>query len=256
MKKLLIIGCSGLFLMAANAQSGSLKDIWNKKKAADSANGKTISSIFFEPVKSSDSLSEPEIISGLKEALEKGVEKAGGALSATDGFFANAALKILMPAEAKEVEQKLRGIGLGRQVDQAILSMNRAAEDATKSAAPIFVTAIKKMTLANAVQILKGNDTAATAYLRANTVSQLTEAFRPTIETSLEKVNATKYWNVLMSTYNKISAQKINPDLAAYVTEKSLQGIFLQLGEEEKAIRKNPLARTTELLKKVFGSKT
>jgi hypothetical protein len=198
-------------------------------------------------------LSTEDIAAGLKEALSVGAQRGSDKLSAADGFFKNAALKILMPAEAKKVEETLRGIGMGKQVDQAILAMNRAAEDATKSAAPIFVNAVKSMTIDDAMGILKGGDNAATNYLKGKTTPQLTEAFRPVIEQSLQKVDATKYWNTIFSNYNRVAKDKINPDLPAYVTEKALAGIFMQLADEEKSIRQNPAARTTELLKKVFN---
>ena len=159
-----------------------------------------------------------------------------------------------MPPEAQKAEKKLRALGMGKLVDDAILSMNRAAEDASKNAAPIFITAIKQMSIQDAVGILKGGDSAATKYLRQKTTSPLTEAFRPVIETSLAKVNATKYWNTVFSTYNKFSTDKINPDLAAFVTEKSLSGIFHQVGLEEQKIRRDPMARTTDILKKVFAN--
>jgi hypothetical protein len=202
-------------------------------------------------------LSNDDIVSGLKEALTVGSQKGSTALSQVDGFFGNAALKILLPPEAQKVESTLRKVGLGKQVDDAILSMNRAAEDACKSAAPIFGNAIKQMSFQDALGILKGSDTAATGYLRGKTTADLTTAFRPVIEQSLEKVNATKYWNTLITSYNKVNflggGQKINPDLSAYVTDKALSGIFFQVAIEEKSIRKDPLARTSEILKKVFG---
>jgi hypothetical protein len=198
---------------------------------------------------------EDEIVSGLKEALSIGAEKSAGKLSARDGFFGNQAIKLLLPPEAVKVEQKLRSVGMGRQVDQVVMSMNRAAEDAAASAAPIFIRAIKGMTFGDAAGILKGGDTSATTYLRQKTSGELTEAFRPVIERSLSKVDATRYWDLVFSTYNRFSRDKVNPDLAAYVTEKALQGIFFQLGEEERLIRKDPMARTSGLLKKVFGMK-
>lgn len=202
-------------------------------------------------------LSNDDIVAGLKEALVTGSTKGSHLLSQTDGFFANAALKILLPPEAQKIEKTLRNAGLGKQVDDAILSMNRAAEDACKSAAPIFANAIKQMSFQDAVGILKGSDTSATVYLKGKTTHPLTEAFRPVIETSLEKVDATKHWNTLISTYNKLPLvrNKINPDLSAYVTERALSGIFYQVAAEEKEIRKNPLARTSDILKKVFGAK-
>ncbi len=248
---------STFFLLAiifnANAQFKNLiKDVTKK----DSATGQsTLDQVVKGSSGSGSSLTNSEIVSGLKEALEKGAQRSSDKLSVTDGFFANAALKILMPPEAVKAEQKLRAMGMGPQVDQAILSMNRAAEDASKSAAPIFIDAVKSMNISDALNILRGSDTAATSYLRGKTVSSLTNAFRPVIETSLQKVDATKYWNTVFSAYNQLPfVSKVNPDLSAYVTEKALSGIFIQLGKEEADIRKNPLARTTDILKKVFGN--
>jgi hypothetical protein len=145
-------------------------------------------------------------------------------------------------------------MGMGKQVDNAILSMNRAAEDAAKNAAPIFTDAVKGMRFSDALAILRGSDDAATTYLKQKTSAALTEAFRPVIERSLEKVNATKHWNTVFTTYNKFSTEKVNTDLSAYVTEKALTGIFYQLAKEEQGIRKDPVARTTEILKKVFAN--
>lgn len=196
-----------------------------------------------------------DISDGLKQALQVGTERSVQKLSAVNGFFADAAIKILMPEEAKKVELKLRALGFGGQVDNAILAMNRAAEDAAKSATPVFINAIKQMTFQDAMGILRGGDFAATGYLKSKTSAELTTAFRPIIEESLNKVDATKYWNTIFSTYNKFSFNKVNPDLSAYVTEKSLSGIFYQLGLEEQKIRKDPAARTTDLLKKVFSIK-
>jgi sulfite reductase alpha subunit-like flavoprotein len=200
-----------------------------------------------------DTLSNNTIVSGLKEALQVGTERGTAKLSAVDGFFKDAAIKILMPTEAQNVEQKLRSIGFGKQVDNAILTMNRAAEDASKKATPIFINAIKQMSIQDAVGILKGGDFAATEYLKGKTTLNLTEAFKPVIEQSLAKVNATKYWNTVFTTYNAFSSQKVNTDLTAYVTEKALGGIFHQVALEEQKIRKDPVAQTTDILKKVFG---
>lgn len=201
------------------------------------------------------SLSTNEVASGLKEALNKGVETGTSKLSAADGFFKDAAIKILLPPEAQKVEKTLRSAGLDKPVDEAILSMNRAAEDAAKSAAPIFLDAIKQMTISDAMGILKGGDSAATGYLKSKSTTALTEAFKPIINTSLEKVEATKYWNSVFTTYNKMpfATSKVNPDLTAYVTEKALTGIFHEIAVQEALIRQNPAARTTDLLKKVFG---
>lgn len=197
--------------------------------------------------------SAKEAAAGLKEALSLGVEKGTTKLSLADGFLTDAAVKILMPPEAKKVEESLRRMGLEKQVDEAITSMNRAAEDAAKSATPIFLNAIKSMSIQDAISIVGGQNDAATQYLKGNTSQALTEAFRPVIEKSLGKTGATKYWNSLFNTYNKLSREKINPDLSAYVTEKALSGIFIKIAEEEDNIRKNPTARASELLKKVFS---
>lgn len=232
-----------------NAQT--LKGIL-KKADSSSAGGGIIDKL--KGSGSGNGLSNEDIVAGLKAALEKGSTEGTKRLSATDGFFKDAVLKILMPEEAKKVEKTLRSVGMGKQVDNAILSMNRAAEDAAKSAAPIFIQAIKDMSFQDALGILRGGDSAATRYLRQKTSIALTEAFRPVIERSLEKVDATKHWNTVFTNYNRFSPDKVNTDLPAYVTEKALAGIFYQLAQEEMKIRKDPLARTSDILKKVFGS--
>jgi hypothetical protein len=253
----LMLFATTLFFTSASLQGQSLKDLIKKKPGDTTSTGSKLG----QAAKSlglggsGQGLTATEVANGLKEALEKGATKGTERLSAVDGFLGNAAVKILMPPEARKVEETLRKFGLGSQVDQAITSMNRAAEDAAKSAAPIFVNAIKSMTIEDAFGILRGGDTAATAYLRRQTTSPLTEAFRPVIDKSLAKVDATKYWNTVFSTYNRFSKEKVNTDLPAWVTERALSGIFLQLAQEEAEIRKNPAARTSELLKKVFGSK-
>jgi hypothetical protein len=200
-------------------------------------------------------LSSDDIVAGLKEALNQGVKKSTDKLSAADGFFKDAAVKILLPPEASKVEKTLRSAGFGKQVDDAILNLNRAAEDAAKSAAPIFLNAIKSMSVMDAVNILKGSDTAATGYLRITTIVQLTAAFRPVIESSLQKTGATQSWKTIFDTYNKLPTtfKKVNSDLPSYATSKALDGVFFYVALEEKNIRKNPAAQATGLLKKVFG---
>jgi hypothetical protein len=200
-------------------------------------------------------LTSTEIASGLKQALEVGAQNSANQLSALDGFFKNAAIKILLPPEAQKVEKTLRDVGLGSLVDKAVLSVNRAAEDAAKSAAPIFIDAIKTMTIQDAIGILQGGDFAATNYLKSKTTSALVSAFKPVIEQSLNKVNATKYWSDVFTNYNRFATNKINPDLSGFVTGKAIDGIFLQVSLEEQKIRKDPVARVTDLLKKVFGSR-
>ena len=257
MKKLLLLFAATGALSSLQAQG--LKGLLQKGQDAlkDSSTRAQVNSTVQQVVEkvtgTKAGLSNDEIINGLKEALSVGTNNGTARLSAVDGFFKDAALKILMPAEAQKVEKTLRNMGMGKQVDQAILSMNRAAEDAAKQAAPIFLNAIKGITIQDGLSILRGDNQAATNYLKGKTQSALTEAFRPVIEQALAKVNATKYWNTLFTTYNRVSKDKVNPDLAAYVTEKSLYGIFYNVGQEEAKIRQDPAARTTELLKKVFG---
>jgi hypothetical protein len=205
--------------------------------------------------KSGGGLSTDDIVAGLKEALSVGAQNSSSKLSAVNGFFADAAIKVLMPPEAEKAESTLRSLGLGSMVDKAILSMNRAAEDASKSAAPIFVNAIKTMSIQDAVGILRGNDSAATSYLKVKTSPELTSAFKPVIDQALQKTDATKYWKDVFDTYNKLPTtfKKVNSDLSGYVTDKALSGMFYQVALEEQKIRKDPAARVTDILKKVFA---
>jgi len=242
MKKLFTV----LFLVVGLVEMGQaqtfLKNL--KKQVTGSSN-------------SGSGLSSDDIVSGLKEALTLGARKSADKLSATDGFFKDAAVKVLMPPQAQNVEKTLRNLGMGKLVDDAILSMNRAAEDASKSAAPIFVNAVKRMTVQDGLGILRGADTAATGYLRKSTSPELTAAFHPVIDSSLQKTGATKYWKTLFDTYNKLPTtfKKVDPDLASFVTQKAMDGIFYYVAQEEQKIRKDPAAQVTDLLKKVFGGK-
>ena len=232
----------------------SLTSCAQQKSTSGSDILKKASGIFSK--KSGGGLSNEDVVAGLKEALSVGARNSADKLSAVDGFFGNAMIKVLMPEEAKKVESTLRSIGMGSMVDKAILSMNRAAEEASKSAAPIFMDAITSMSIGDAFGILKGNDSAATTYLKGKTTASLTNAFRPVIEGALDNTNATKYWKDVFETYNKLptSFNKVNTDLAGYVTEKALTGLFYQVALEEQKIRKDPAARVTDILKKVFGS--
>lgn len=234
----------------------SLFSLAQEKESAGSGLLKKASSALGKSKSGGAGLSNEEIIAGLKEALSVGAKNSSSKLSALDGFFANAAIKVLMPAEAKKVETTLRNAGMGQMVDDAILSMNRAAEEASKSAAPIFVDAIKQIGFQDALGILRGADTAATSYLKGKTTSALTTAFRPVIEEALQKTGATKHWKTVFETYNKLPTtfKKINTDLSGYVTERALGGLFYQVAIEEQQIRKNPAARVNDVLKKVFGS--
>ncbi|OWY25843.1 DUF4197 domain-containing protein [Sphingobacteriales bacterium UPWRP_1] len=198
-------------------------------------------------------VTESEIIQGLKQALEIGIGNGSDVVSKLDGYFKNPKIKLPFPPEAQKVEKTLREIGLGSEVDKVVLSLNRAAEDAAKGAKPIFVSAIKQMTIKDAMNILKGTDNAATEYLRKTTSNDLRTAFKPVIDKSLNKVAATKYWDDVIKRYNQIPlVQKVNPDLNAFVTEKALDGLFYMVAQEEAKIRKDPLARITDLLKRVF----
>lgn len=228
---------------------------WMDKVTKKDTSGKTIlDRVLKNGPATTGGLSNDEIINGLKEALRVGSDSTSTRLSKVDGFFADAAVKILMPKEAEKVEKTLRSIpGMGKLVDKAVLSMNRAAEDAAKGIGSIFWNSIKQMSIKDGLQILRGGDFAATDYLKKTTTVELTDKFRPVIETSLAKVNATKYWKDVFSTYNKFSSTPVNTDLTAYVTEMALSGIFLKIGLEEQKIRKDPVARVTDILKKVFG---
>lgn len=224
-----------------------------------SVSAQTIKGLFDKVTKASTTsgsgLSNEDIINGLKDALRVGTDSSAKRLSKLNGFFSDAAIKVLMPEEAKKVESTLRSFGMGPVVDKAILSMNRAAEDAASGVGNIFWDAIKKMSITDGLQILRGGDFAATDYLKSITTKELTEKFRPVIEASLVKVEATKYWKDMFTTYNRFSTKPVNTDLTAYVTERALSGLFLKISLEEQKIRKNPAAQVTDILKKVFGGK-
>ena len=239
MKKLFLI----LFIFPIFTQAQYWKDL---KKAAEKVNKELINKNPF---------SEEEAANALKEMLNKGMGKGVSVLSVKDGYFANLKVKIPFPKNATKVADKLKKLGMQKQVDEVVLSINRAAEDAANSAKPIFVDAIKKMSIKDAIGIVKGNKTAGTDYLNRNTNSALANAFKPIIKISLEKVNATKRWESVMNTYNKIPfVEKVNPELETYVTEKAISGLFFMLAQQEIAIRENPKERTSALLKKVFGN--
>jgi hypothetical protein len=237
-----------LFLSSISVNGQTIKDLWNTVKSNTNSGGSG---------SSLGNLSNTEIVSGLKEALQVGAKNASGRLSVENGFFGNALIKILLPPEARKVEAALRNIGMGQLVDKTILSMNRAAEDAAGKAVPVFVNAITSMSIQDGLNILRGGNGAATNYLRNTTTAALTTAFRPVIQSSLNKLNVGTYWNQVFSTYNRLplTGSKVNPDLTAYVTERALAGLFQTIAEEENKIRTNPGARVSDLLKKVFGAK-
>ncbi len=200
-------------------------------------------------------LTSAEVGEGLKEALIKGISNGSDLASQLDGYFKNPEIKIPFPPEVKKVEDRLRQLGLGGEVDKFVMTLNRGAEDAAKEAKPIFISAIKQMTIDDAWGILKGEPDAATKYLQRTTSNQLKEKFKPVIQNSLNKVSATKYYGDIVNRYNSIPlVQKVNPDLNEYATDMAIQGLFTMIAKEEKNIRQDPVARTTELLKRVFGS--
>jgi hypothetical protein len=195
-----------------------------------------------------------EIAQGIKQALEIGTSESADRLSLKDGFFRNAAVKIIFPPEAQKVEKTLRGLGLGSLADNVVLSLNRAAEDAAKEAKPIFVAAVKQMTITDATNILLGNQNAATDYFKRVTTAQLLSRFSPIVASSLNKVNATKYWSDAAGQYNRLPLVKpVTTDLSGYVTQKAIDGMFIEVAQEELKIRNNVNARSTTLLQKVFG---
>lgn len=201
-------------------------------------------------------LTNGEVIQGLKEALTVGTNNSSSKASAMDGFWKNDLIKIPFPPEAQKVKDKVLELGLDDQVQKFELTMNRAAEEAAKEAAPIFVDAVKQMTIADGFAILKGEDNAATQYLRDKTTSALKTKFRPVVEKATDKVELTKYWNPVITTYNKIPfVEKQNPDLDGYITDRAVEGMFKLIEIEEKKIRKDPVARVTDILKRVFGYK-
>ena len=206
------------------------------------------------PQSTGTGVTEYEAGEGIKEALSQGLVGAVLKLNKEDGFFKDAIYKILVPDDAQKIANTLRDIGLGSLVDKAILQINRGAEDAAGYAKPIFVNAIKSMTIQDAIGLVRNGDTSATHFFREKTTAQLTAAFLPVIKASLDKVNATKYYGDMVTRYNSIPlVKKINPDLTSYVTMKATNALFDLVAQEEKNIRTNFAARTTDLLKKVFG---
>jgi hypothetical protein len=202
-------------------------------------------------------VTQAEAGQGIKEALSQGLVNAVLKLNREDGFYKDALYKVLLPPDAKKIENTLRTIGMGSLVDKAILQINRGAEDAAGFAKPIFVDAIRNMTLQDAIGLVKNGDTSATHFFREKTTAKLVAAFLPVIKSSLDKVQATKYYGDIVNTYNSLPTTftKINPDLPSYVTDKATNALFDLVAKEELNIRTNFAARTTDILKKVFGQK-
>jgi hypothetical protein len=199
-------------------------------------------------------LSEGDIARGLKEALTVGISNGSAEASKVDGFFRNELIKIVIPPEAQKVAETLRKMGMGKEVDKFTLSLNRAAEDAAKKSKPIFVKAITSMTITDAVSILKGQDDAATMYLQKTTNDELYKTFFPVVDSTLQINKATQYYSDLVNIYNQIPlVKKVNPNLKEYATQKTIDGLYFLIAQEEKKIRKDPVARVSDILKKVFG---
>ena len=200
-------------------------------------------------------ISNTEAAAGIKEALGQGITKSVLQLNNTDGFFRDELYKVLLPPEARKIENTLRDLGFNSLVDKAILQINRGAEDAAGYAKPIFVEAIKNMTLNDAIGLIRNGDTSATHFFREKTTAKLLEAFRPVIASSLQKVDATKYYGDMVTKYNNFPTtfRKLNPDLTSYVTQKATDALFNLIAKEEINIRTNFAARTTDILRRVFG---
>jgi len=202
-------------------------------------------------------ISESEAASALRQALTQGIGRSIAVLHARDGFFGSMTYKIPIPQEAQRMERSLRDLGMGGMVDRAILQINRAAEDAAGHARPVFEQALREMTLTDAIGIVRGNNLAATLYFREKTSAQLTAAFSPIVRATLDQLNATRYFEEIAGVYNNFptTQQKVNADLTAYVTARAIEALFDQIGQEEANIRNNQAARSTPLLRKVFGSR-
>ena len=203
-------------------------------------------------------LTNEEVISGLKEALNVGIKNAVNLSSVTDGFLKNDVIRLPFPPDAIKVREKAINFGLSKQVTTFEETLNRAAEEATKKALPIFVDAIKNMSVSDGFSILKGGDGAATKFLKSQTSNQLVLAFAPVVKEATTKVQLTAYWNPIITRYNSAmtlsGGQKLDPDLDAYITQKAIDGLFYLVEIEENKIRKDPLARVSDILVKVFGS--
>ena len=194
------------------------------------------------------------VASGLKQALEMGVNSGVDLLSKDGGYFKDQAVRILLPEELQKVDKTLRSVGLGSLADQGLKVLNEAAENAVSQAKPIFLSAIRNMTFTDAMNILKGNNTAATTYLKNSTYSSLETAFAPKVQASLSEVGADKVWENIINKYNQIPLVKpVEPNLTKYVTQQAINGLFVKVGDKEKEIRTNIAARTTPLLKSVFA---
>jgi hypothetical protein len=244
------------FLLSAlfTAQAQSFKDKLKKKK--DSLEKVTKDKLnAVSTTSAAPKLTNEEVIRGLKEALSVGTNSASSLAGKTDGFLKNTRLFIPWPEEAKDMKAKLTTMGFTKKINEFETSLNRAAEQAALKAAPVFIDAITNMSVADGFAILKGNDTAATNFLRKTTSQPLYDKFLPVVKEAVNSVKVTSYWNPLATSYNKLpGVKKQNPDLDDYVTRRAINGLMILISDEEINIRKNPKARLSDLLKKVFGS--
>ncbi|MDH0658159.1 MAG: DUF4197 domain-containing protein [Empedobacter falsenii] len=232
-------------------QNNSTVKVDSIKVVNGSTESKTISA---ESLTKLNGLSNATVASGLKEALSLGLTDGIKSLGQKNGFYNNSVAKILMPEELQNVEKTLRSLGMGSLADKGIKLLNSAAEDAVSEAAPIFVNAVTSMTITDAKDILVGGNNSATNYLKLKTTSDLTKAFQPKVEASLGKVGADKVWNNLITKYNTLTGNQIDPNLNAYVTQQTINGVFNMVAEKEEGIRGNKALRTTSLLQQVFGA--
>lgn len=249
MRKLLSI--IAIICLCKGTQAQGMLDKLKKKKDSLDKKVNSIISPTTQP-----SLTNEEVVKGLKEALSIGTNSSSSMASKLDGYYKNPRIFIPWPQEAIDMKTKLTSLGMQKKIEEFETSLNRAAEEAAKGAASIFIDAITNMSVADGFAILKGNDTAATHFLRENTYSPLKTKFKPVVKDAINKVKVTSYWNPLVTKYNKIpGVKKQNPDLEEYVTVKAINGLMLLISDEEAKIRKDPAARVTDLLKKVFGTK-
>ena len=238
MRKLFLMITMLVSCQLVNAQK-KIHDVYNSVHNAVNAN----------------KLSEADIISGLKEALNVGSNNASALASKVDGFYKNPLMKIPYPSQTRDMMNTLNNLGMQEQVTAFEKQLNRAAEDAAVKAAPIFINAVSNITINDGLSILKGNNDAATQYLKQNTTSELTNQFTPVVAESLQKVEITKYWKPLFNKYNQLPfVKKVNPNLEQYVTQKAIDGLFVLVAQEELKIRQDPSARISDILKKVFDA--
>jgi hypothetical protein len=251
-----------ILLSGLSLSSQTLNDVLNKTKEAAGTNTavtkviETTETLLNSGKANTPSLTNEEVIKGLKEALTIGTKNSSEKASKLDGFLKNSKIFIPWPEEAKDMRSKLMKLGMEKKIIEFETSLNRAAEEAAKKASPVFIDAITSMSLKDGFEILNGSDSAATNYLRKTTYQPLYNNFMPIVKEAIEKVKVTSYWNPLVTKYNKIpGVKKQNPDLDKYVCNKAVNGLMLLIMEEEQKIRKDPLARVTDLLAKVFGYK-